>query len=147
MRRVLAVVAGVVLGNAIYFALAFALAFVVLQPIQQATGESPEEWLGVAFYGLMPLGLFAGGLLTGYIARAIPPPGWRFAPLHAPGLYTFLVSLPFLLNTIPSFQVFMLVAGSIWVVSSTAGVLLGARWYRRRLSGHPLDASDRAWPS
>ncbi len=130
MRRVLAVVAGIVLGNAIYFGLVLA----VLQPIQQASGQSPEEWLGVAFYGLMPSGLFAGGVLTGYIARTIPTPRWRFGTLHAPGLYTFLMSVPFLFDTIPSFQIFMLVAGLIWVVASTAGVLRGASWHMRGAS-------------
>ena len=127
MRCVLAVVVGVTLGNALYYALAFG----VLQPIQRASGTSPEAWLGVAFHGLMPLSLFAGGVLTGYLSRPIPPLSRGFAILRAPGLYTFLIGLPLIRNTLPGFQVFMIVAGFIWIVSSTAGVLLGARWHRR----------------
>lgn len=130
MRRVLGVLAGAAVGNAIYFALAFG----VLQPIQQASGESPEEWLGVAFYVLMPFGLFTGGVLTGYISRTIRPPRLWLAALHAPGLYTFLGSLPFILDTVRSFQIFMFLAGAAWVFSSALGVLVGTRWHGRSTS-------------
>ena len=129
MRRVLAVVAGVVGGNALYYSLALG----VLQPVQQASGDSPEEWMGVVFYVLMPLCLVAGGVLTGYMVRTLPEPARAFAILHAPGLYTALLVLPTLRNTIPSFQAFMLFASVVWVFSSTVGVLLGTRFYRYRV--------------
>lgn len=120
-------IAGVVVGNLAYYALAFG----VLAPIQRASGHSPEEWLGVAFWLFMPIGLFTGGVLSGYVSRTIPAPILGFGALHAPGLYTFLLGLPFILRSPPGFQVFMLVSGVIWVVSSTVGVIVGKRWYGR----------------
>ena len=124
----LSVVAGIVASNAIYFALAVG----VLMPIQRASGDSPESWLGVAFYLFAPIGQLAGGLLTGYICRTMPPVTWRAAILQAPGLYTFsaIVAVPSWPSYSDPIEVFMLGAGLIWISISTVGVFLGSRWRR-----------------
>ena len=53
MRLVLAVVLGFAVGNGIYLGLVFG----VLEPIQQASGESPEEWLSTSTQKFPPTGV------------------------------------------------------------------------------------------
>jgi len=128
MKRLVGIAGGVVTGGFLYVVLAFG----VLGPIQKASGRSPEAYLGVAFFLVMPVALFCGALLCGYVTRDLPRPKWVMAMIHSPGLYVFTISIPSLRGTISEFQSFMVAAGCVWIAASVPGVLLGGWLSRRR---------------
>jgi hypothetical protein len=119
MRRIVAVIAGVVVAYVLYVVLALALL-------------APDADLPVALFLPMSLATFIGGVLCGYIAQTVPPPRYAVAILYSPGLYLFLAGIPFLADTIQEAKELMVAAGLVWILASIPGVLFGVRLHEQR---------------
>ena len=96
MKRMARLAGFSLLGSVVAGVIYWLLAFGVLEAIRSRSGHSPESYLGVAFLVMMPVALFLGSGLTGYLSR--PHLRTRFGLVSVtPGLYLSLVFLTLLL--------------------------------------------------
>jgi hypothetical protein len=119
VRRIVAVIVGIVVAYVLYLVLALALL-------------APDVDLPVALFLPMSLATFVGGVCCGYIAQRMPSPRYAAAILHSPGLYMFLAGTPFLAEPIQEAKELMITAGVVWILASIPGVLLGVRLHQQR---------------
>jgi len=89
MKRIAKLACFVLLGSMVAAVIYWLLAFGVLEAIRSRFGRSPEAYLGVAFQVMMPVALFLGSSLTGYLSRPHLRT-WFGLIVVSPGLYPSL---------------------------------------------------------
>lgn len=110
----------------------------VLNPLTAHTGEEPEALLGVAFLIFLPIGVFCGSMVTGFLSRPYLKHPRITAMILAPGLYMAMVFIvpTIVYETIESFSSFMMAAALGWWGISYLGVMAGGylrgRWSMRK---------------
>lgn len=160
MNRIVKLIGFVLLGFAIAALLYGLLTFGVLGAIRPRSGGLADVLI---FFIMMPVALFLGSSLTGYLSH--PYLRTRFNRIGVtPGLYLFLlVFVPILirilmmhshvmssleqnLNHLPSAFVMALIIGwgLLWFLSSWAGVELGCYVRSRRNQNRTSSSSGRA---
>ena len=161
MKRIIKLAGFTMLGFAIAALLYGLLTFGVLGAILSRSGGSSESYMGEAFLIMMPVVLFLGSSLTGYLSH--PYLRTRFSRIAVtPGLYLLLfVFVPSLImslimpspimsslemNTIHIPSAFIAACiigmGLLWFLSSWAGVELGC-YVRSRRNQNRTSGSTR----
>jgi hypothetical protein len=143
MKRIAKLACFVLLGSMVAAVIYWLLVFGVLEPIRSRSGRSPEAYLGVAFQVMMPVALFLGSNLTGYLSRPHLRT-WFGLIVVSPGLYPslFMITVNLVMvyiveDTALSFAHSMFLLGVFlsWFLSSWAGVWLGC-FVRSRRNGN-----------
>ena len=132
MKRIAKLAGFALLGSAVAAVIYWLLTFGVLEALRSRSGRSPESYLGVSFLVMMPIALFLGSSLTGYLSR--PHLRTRFGLIGVtPGLYLALVfvTLNFAMSA-SEFTISMLLPGLFWLLISWAGVGIGCFARSRR---------------
>jgi hypothetical protein len=152
MKRIAKLACFALLGSIVAAVIYWLLAFGVLEPIRSRSGRSPESYLGVAFSVMMPVALFLGSSLTGYLSR--PHLRTWFGLIGvSPGLYPslFMITVNVVMvyivkDTSLSFTHSMILIGVFlsWFLSSWAGVWLGCFVRSRRNGNRTMRSSGRA---
>ena len=120
IRPIFATLAGLGVATAVYAA----LVSLVLVPIQQASGDSPEAWLGTAFLVILPLGLFAGSLVAGYLHPIHGQSALWQRFLEAPALVVLLIAIP---TWLTMFGVFLPLVAFFWFAICFRGLRFGSK--------------------
>ena len=135
MKRIAKLAGFALLGSAVAAVIYWLLTFGVLEALRSRSGHSPESYLGVSFLVIMPIALFLGSSLTGYLSR--PHLRTRFGLIGVtPGLYLALVfvALNFAMSA-SEFAISMLLPGLFWLLISWAGAGTGCFARSRRGTG------------
>lgn len=143
MKRIAKLACFVLLGFMVAAVIYSLLVFGVLEPIRSGSGRSPEAYLGMAFQVMMPVALFLGSSLTGYLSGPHLRT-WFGLIVVSPGLYPslFMITVNVVMvymvkDTSLSFTHGMFLLGVFlsWFLSSWAGVWLGC-FVRSRRNGN-----------
>ncbi len=124
-----------ILGAGLSIAIFLLITFAIVEPLYAATGAAPEGGFFLLILILMPLSLFIGSCLTGYLLKPISENRKRTILLCSPGLYlTFLLfgSYRILGIVACSFHIVPIVIGLFWFIVSFFGVLAGSALRRRK---------------
>lgn len=128
MIRYLNLASFVLIGLFSAIALYMTQVFAVLEPLRSSCGGSPESWLWLAYYFLIPLSLFTGSGVTGYVSSPHIRTTFGFLCV-SPGLYvSAIVAIHTVLNwggIIRWYAVWMLQLQVLWFLASWAGVGVG----------------------
>jgi hypothetical protein len=122
INRTLAVVIGIVISLALsIFFLNFFLA-----PYRRATGRSPESMMVHSFWGIYPVSIFFGSIVTGFLVKPPKPNNLGGYLKLSPGLY---LSAPYLTAIIPPSVLVLLAFGAIVLNlgASFFGLFIGKR--------------------
>ncbi len=131
VRRFICTILGAGLSIAIFLLITFA----VVEPLYAATGAAPEGGFFLLILILMPLSLFIGSCLTGYLLKPISENRKRTIFLCSPGLYLpFLLFSSYILFRAESWTLHIvpIVIGLLWIIVSFFGVLAGFALGRRK---------------
>jgi hypothetical protein len=132
MKQFLKLAGFVLVGLAAAIVLYWPSANWVVEALCSRSGRSPESYLGLAFLIILPISLFLGSLITGYLASQYVK-GTVGLIWIAPGLYWTLAVVPrCFVGTIPGFGVTMLFFGIVWTCVSWGGVAVGRRIRMKR---------------
>lgn len=120
----------VFLGMAISVLLYFGVIFIFINPIQRSSGHSPESYLSFMFMIILPLCIFLGSLISGYLIHPLlKHRSFIKYLLISPGFYLGLSSLiPTVIqagNLMHGFIYFSIISSVVWLVTSVIGTRLG----------------------
>lgn len=166
MKRIVKLAGFALLGFAIAALLYGLLTFGVLRAVRPRSGGSPESYMGEAvliMLIMMPVALFLGSSLTGYLSHpylrtrfsriAVTPGLYLFLFLFVPSVITSLIMPSPIITSVeldpihvPSafISVFIIGMGLLWFLSSWAGVELGCYVRSRRNQNRTASSSGRA---
>ena len=135
MKRIAKLAGFALLGFVVAAVIYWLLTFGALEALRSRSGRSPESYLGVAFLIMMPVALFLGSSLTGYLSR--PHLRTRFGFIGVtPGLYLALVFVTLnFAKAASEFAISMLLPGLFWFLISWAGDGIGCFARSRRGTG------------
>jgi hypothetical protein len=142
MNRPLKLIAFVVVGLVSTFLLYLLQVFAILEPLRSAHGGSPESWLGIAFYVMVPVSLFISSGITGYLSSQHIRTRLGFLWV-TPGLYSSMAGAAMLLynweGIIRWYALEMLQLQVVWFLVSWTGIGMG-HLIRRKMQTGSRDA-------
>ena len=116
------------LGAGLSIAIFLLITFAVVEPLYAATGAAPEGGFFLLILILMPLSLFIGSCLTGYLLKPILENRKRTILLCSPGLYLPFLAFGFFILGAETWTLHIvpIVIGLLWLIVSFFGVLAGS---------------------
>ena len=117
-----------IVGGGLSIAILVLITLGVVEPLFASTGAAPEGGLALLIFIVMPLSLFIGSCLTGYLLKPISENRKRTIFLCSPGLYlTFLLLGSFIFTGGITWilHILAIVIGLLWIIVSFFGVFVG----------------------
>ena len=127
-----------IVGGGLSIAILVLITLGVVEPLFASTGAAPEGGLALLIFIVMPLSLFIGSCLTGYLLKPISENRKRTIFLCSPGLYLtfplcgYCIIFGVVTWTFHITQIVIIVIGLLWITVSFFGVLAGSALRRRK---------------